>query len=157
MSFFFLFSTFYVLIFVALCLDSLEREGVLGLEGKNLLFCMDPYQAGCQTPHATFPTTPNSNPPGDSSHGYLHSTGGETDVQRSLVTCYTTRGHLNSGLSVWAQSLDFSVEQVRDFLWKIFGTRCILKFSRVQNGGVMHIPYNLILPEGSRPAPPQTH
>lgn len=50
---FFLFSTFYVLIFIALCLDSLEREGVLGLEEKNLLLCMDQYQGGCQTPHAT--------------------------------------------------------------------------------------------------------
>ena len=112
--------------------------------------------SSCNLSH-WIPTTPNSNPSGDSSHGYFHSTGEETDVQRSLVTCYMTRGDLNSGLSVWAQSLDYSVEQVCDFLWKMFGTRCVLKFSRVQNGGVMHISYNLILPEGSSAAPHQTH
>lgn len=47
---------------------------------------MDQYQGGCQTPHATVSLTPNYpqfQPPGDSSHGYLHSTGEETDVQRS--------------------------------------------------------------------------
>lgn len=56
---FFLFSAFYVLIFIALCLDSLEREGVLGLEEKILLLCMDQYQGGCQTPHATVSLNPN--------------------------------------------------------------------------------------------------
>lgn len=49
----FLFSSFCVLIFIALCLDSVARKGVLLGEEKKLLLCMDQYQGECQIPYAT--------------------------------------------------------------------------------------------------------
>lgn len=107
----FLFSSFCVLIFIALCLDSVARKGVLLGEEKKLLLCMDQYQGECQIPYATCLIWWTSHRPPRGSYDCDLYRGGNCDSEKWSHLQHNERGDSNLHLSVWAKSLAFSIEQ----------------------------------------------